>query len=232
MRYFGTKTFPVCFVLFAVLLGQVDICTAESALPKGLMLNLDFQNIKDGLIPNKALFPLYVPLSGLGIEPVNSRNVLAVQHGQGLDIPHSSLLDPDGSEWITTVRVFTLTDGIVMSQGNDETGYVIYIKDGAVQIAIRTGPTTIILKERPENGITSCRNKWVTIDLRIKPEVAILSLNRNRVALVSLQAPLIGKNHLIRIGEHRALPAPLQRNTTATPTGFTGGISSLKVLRQ
>lgn len=200
--------------------------------PKGLMLNLDFQRIESGLIPSKTLFPLHVPMGELSTGTFDDRTMLMFEEGQGLDIPHSSLLDPDGSAWVAIIRVFALTDGMVMSQGDDKKGYAIYIKDGAVQAAIHTGHSTIFLKERPENGITPCLNKWVTIELKLNSDSAILILNRAHVALVPLQAPLNGKDYRIRIGEHEALPAPLSRSKTATPTGFTGAISSLKLVRQ
>ena len=205
---------------------------AGGPLPKGPMLNLDFQRIENGLIPSKTLFPLYVPIGELGTKTFENRTLLFFEKGQGLDIPHSSVLDPDGSAWVAIIRVFALTDGMVMSQGDDEKGYAIYIKDGAVQAAIHTGLSTIILKERPENGITPCLNKWVTIELKTNADTAILILNRAHVALVPLQAPLSGKDYRVRIGEHKTLPALLSRSKTATPTGFTGAISSLKILRQ
>jgi len=205
---------------------------AGTPLPKGLMLNLDFQRIENGLIPNKTLYPLYVPIDGLGTETSNNRVLLMFAAGQGLDIPHSSLLDPNGDGWVATVRVFALADGMVMSQGNDEKGYAIYIKNGAVHAAIRTGYSTIVLKERSENGITECLNKWVTIELKLTSDMAILILNRVYAAIAPLQAPFVGEDYRIRVGEHKMLPAPLRHDTTATPTGFTGAISSLKILRQ
>ena len=206
---------------------------ATASLPKGLMLNLDLQRIENGLIPNKTLYPLYVPLGNLDTATNNSNRVLLMfEAGQGLDIPHNSLLDPDGGGWVATIRLFALTDGMVMSQGNDEKGYAIYIKEGAVHVAIRTGHSTITLKERPENGITHCLNTWVTIEVKIQPEMAILILNRARVAIAPLQTPLRGEDYHVRIGEHKTLPVPLHRDTTATTTGFTGAISSLKLLRQ
>lgn len=209
------------------------VCIARAQpVPKGLILNLDFQNIQEGLIPNKTLYPLYVPLGELGVETLQNRTILTLQNGQGLDIPHSSLLDPDGGEWITSIRIFALTDGLVMSQGNDEKGYAIYIKDGVVHVAIRTNHSTVTLTERPENGITHCLKKWITIEVRIKPETAILILNRSRVAITLLPEPFRGENYQIRIGEHKELPEPLLHSKTATPTGFTGAIGSLKITRQ
>ena len=190
------------------------------------------QDIQEGLIPNKTLYPLYVPLGELGTENVNNRTILTLQEGQSLDIPHSSLLDPDGSEWITSIRIFALTDGLVLSQGTGEKGYAIYIKDGEVHVAIRTNHSTVILKESSENGITDGLNKWITIEVRIKPETAILSLNRARVAIRLLPTPLRGENFRIRIGEHKELPAPLRRKQGASPSGFTGAIRSLKIIRQ
>jgi hypothetical protein len=224
------QVMPTTLALFIVAISIT--APVSSAPPKGLMINLDFQRIEDGLIPSKTLYPLYVPMGDLGTGTFDDRTMLVFEEGQGLDIPHSSLLDPDGSAWVATIRVFALTDGMVMSQGDDEKGYAIYIKDGAVQAAIHTGLSTIILKERPENGITPCLNKWVTIELKTNADTAILILNRAHVALVPLQAPLSGKDYRVRIGEHKTLPALLSRSKTVTPTGFTGAISSLKILRQ
>ena len=206
---------------------------AGNPLPRGLMLNLDFQKIENGLIPSKTLYPLYVPICDLDTAPNNSgRVLLMIEAGQGFDIPHSSLLDPDGGGWVATVRVFAMSEGLIMSQGNDEKGYAIYIKNGAIHAAIHSGYSTIILKERPVNGITECLNKWVTIEVKINPDMAILILNRAHVAITTLQAPFSGEDYRIRIGDHKTLPAPLHRDKTATTTGVTGAISSLKVLRQ
>ena len=196
------------------------------------MLNLDIQRAQDGLIPSKTLFPFYVPMETLGIETHNYRNMLAFQHGQGLSIPHSSLLDPDGSDWIVSIRTFILTDGLIFSQENENIGFAIYIKDGAVQTALRTTHTTLMLKEREDRGVTKQIKRWVTIELRIKDDMAIMSLNRQRVSMVPLQAPLKGENMHIRLGHHHKLPSILKNKLGMTPTGFTGAISSLKVLRQ
>ncbi len=219
-------------ILFVSIAAMAIGAQATASQPKGLMLNLDFQRIENGLIPSKTLYPLYVPMGDLSTATVDTRTLLVFDEGQGLDIPHSSLLDPDGGGWVATIRVFALTDGMVMSQGDDEKGYAVYIKDGAVHVAIRTGFSMVILKERPENGITHCLNRWVAIEVKIKPDMAILVLNRARVALAPLQTPLGGKDYYIRIGEHKTLPALLRRDATATTIGFTGAISSLKLLRQ
>lgn len=219
--------------LVASLLSALAASVADPGVyPKGIMLNLDFQNIDEGLIPNKALYPLYVPLGGLATQTVHNRTVLAMQEDQHLDIPHSSLLDPDGSDWIVSVRVFALANGIVMSQCDDEKGYVVYIQDGLVHAAIRTRYSTVILKEDKTQGTINGLKTWLMIELRIKPDMATLTLNRARVALVALPAPLEGENLPIRIGKHDALPAPLEHNPTATPAGFSGAIASIKILRQ
>ena len=208
------------------------ISSAGAVLPKGVILNLDFQQIKDGLIPNKSLYPLHVPIANLGTNISNNRTVLILEEGERLNIPHSSLLDPDGSGWIASIRVFALTDGLVMSQSDDEKGYAIYIKDGKIEVAVQTGHSTVYLKERTESGLTPCINTWVSIELIIKQDHALLILNRAHVALVPLDEPLTGTNTGIRIGRHDQLPAPLSRNQSLSPEGFTGAISSLKILRQ
>jgi len=209
-------------ILFLALLVALASTARQSDLPEGLILNLDLQHIQNGLVPNKTLYPLYVPLGELGTRTFRNRTVLEVKKGQGLEIPHSSLLDPDGRGWVATIRIFAKEDGIVLSQSNGQEGYVIRIKDGAVQATIRTGMVTVVLLESEENGITHCLDKWVTIDLQILPEVAILSLNRARVATISLETPLFGKDLRIHLGEPPSHPA----------TGFSGAISSLKLLRQ
>jgi hypothetical protein len=215
-----------------VLASLAFISSAGAALPKGIMLNLDFQQIKDGVIPNKSLYPLHVPIGNLGTNLSNNRTVLILEEGQGLDIPHSTLLDPDGSGWIASIRVFALTDGLVMSQSDDERGYAIYIKDGRIEVAVQTGHSTVYLTEMEESGLTPCINTWVSIELIIKQDHALLILNRAHVALIPLDGPLTGSDARIRIGQHDKLPAPLSRNQSFSPEGFTGAISSVKILRQ
>jgi hypothetical protein len=228
-----------CRIRFAfglLLLGLWVLGSAVGAtnqpLPKGLMLNLDFQNVTDGLIPSKTLYPLHVPLGKLKTGVVNHRKTLIVEKGQGLDIPHSSLLDPDGSIWVASVQVLAIADGIILSQGNDKSGYVIYIKGGIVHATILSGPTAVTLREQAGRGFGNVLNQRVTIDLKIHKASALLVVNRNRVALVSLQQPLEGQHQWIRLGSQLSLPSPLKRNPTATKAGFTGHITSLKILRQ
>ncbi len=195
---------------------------AESVPPRGLILNLDFRHIQDGLIPCNTPYPLYVPLGGLGTKTFRNRTVLMIEKGQGLEIPHSSLLDPDGRGWVASIRIFATRNGVVLSQGNDQAGYTIFVKDGAVQASVQTGSTTVVLKETEETGITQCLDKWITIDLEIRSGKAILSLNRIRAATAPLEEPLAGKDLRIRLGEQTDPPAP----------GFAGAIGSLKLLRQ
>jgi hypothetical protein len=205
---------------------------AEATLPKGLMLNLDFENAENGLIPNRALYPLYVPQGDLGIEAINYRKTLVFKRELGLDIPHSSMLEPNGNEWIVTLRVAALSDGMLISQDNGEYGYAIYIQDGAAHAIVRTGSSAVVLKESPESGITDFKKDWVTIELRIKPDMALLTLNRKRAALVLLQSPLQGEDMRIRLGNHHRVPSFMQHIKGAEPTGFDGAVSSLKILRQ
>ena len=200
-------------------------------LPKGLMLNLNFQQVSEGLIPSKTLYPLFVPQGDLGLEKFDRRNMLAFQFGQGLDIPHSSLLDPNGDEWIVSVRVFPLTDGVIISQSNEQFGYIIYMKDGHVEVLVHTGHSTFKLREHDDRGRTKYKERWVTIELRIKKDMARLNLNQRRVDLVQFEPALTGENLRIQLGNHKALPAPFK--TSKLPAiGFTGAINSFKILRQ
>ncbi len=204
----------------------------EFPRPKGLMLNLDFESAKDGLIPSKTLYPLFVPQGDLEIERFNNRNMLTFQYGQGIDIPHSLLLDPNGQEWIITVRAFPLTDGIILSQSNTQYGYAIYMKEGHIYATIRTGHSAVTLQE-PQNQVRSkFTRRWVTIELQIKKDQAILSLNRKRVAVIRAEPTLSGDNLHIRLGNHNSLPTPFQYIKGMQPTGFTGAINSLKIIRQ
>jgi hypothetical protein len=206
---------------------------AQEALPKGLILNLDFRNAAGGLIPNRGTFPLDVPLGDLEIgRGVDNRFILPFQQHETLEIPHSSLIEPDGSEWVVSARVYPLKDGILLSQCNDQHGYIIRIVDGTVQAALRTKHSTIILRENPASGLTRCLNRWITIELRIKTDMAYLMLNRKLAAMVPLDAPLQGENMYIRLGNHPALPGMLKNIRDWNPAGFTGGFASLKIFRQ
>ena len=211
--------------------GELPI-SDKTDTPKGIILNLDFQNIHDGLIPNKTLYPLYVPLSGLGTKTVDDRTLLMFNKGEGLDIPHSSLLDPDGTTWVASIRMIALTDGIIMSQCNDDSGYAIYLKDGIVHAVILTAGSVITLREGLESGIGNVMKKRVSIVLKIDSDSASLMLNRRGVASTHLHHPLAGKNLRIHIGEHAEDPAVLKQNPLSPMSGFTGGISSFKILRQ
>lgn len=214
------------------LLALIPTGTPAEDLPKGLILNLDLRHIADRLIPNKTLYPLYVPQGNLSTKSDSHRTFLILEEGQYLDVPHSILLDPGDGEWIATIRVFARTEGLIMSQGNDEVGYAIYLQDGAIQVAIKTGSSTKTFMERSDHGITPALNRWVTIEIRFKPDEVSLLLNRAQVASIPLAEPLHGKNFHIRIGEHQTLPVALQHRPDITPSGVTGAISSLKFLRQ
>ena len=219
-------------ILLAFALCRLPADAAE-ALPKGLMLNLDFRNVTGGLIPNRGTFPLSVPLGNLKIgRGVDNRFILPLQQYETLEIPHSSLLEPDGSEWIVTTRVYPLNDGILLSQSNDQHGYIIRIKDGTVQAALRTKNAAFTLQENPNSGLTRCLNRWVTIELRIKPDMAYLMINRKLAAMVPLDAPLQGENMYIRLGNHPALPGMLKNLHDWKPAGFAGGFATLKIFRQ
>ena len=215
-----------------LVLGSAIAGETDPSRPKGLMLNLDFQNVQDGLIPNKAFFPLHVPQCDAGIESLLQEMMLVLKNDIGFDIPHSSLIQPDGSEWIVVVRLGALSDGMVVSQCNDQYGYAIYIKDGAAHAVIRTGHSSMLLKEDPRYGVTDCTKDMVTIELRIKPDMAVLTLNRKRAAMARLDAPLSGDEMPIRIGNHHALPAIMTNIPEVEPTGFSGAISTLKIFRQ
>jgi hypothetical protein len=207
----------------------------ETAYPKGLMLNLDFQDVTNGLIPNKAFYPLHVPQGSLNIETLLGQNMLVFLPGERLDIPHSSLIQPDGSEWIVTLQLAAYPNGengMVLSQCNDEFGYAIYLVNGAPHAVIRTGNCSMLLKEERGSLLTDCRKQIANVELRIKNDVAILTINRKRVALAPLDSPLQGEDMPIRLGHHSRLPVILENIPGATASGFSGAISSLKILRQ
>lgn len=230
----STKLFTLISAGLLSLHGAAPIVQAQSRniLPKGLMLNLDFEMANEGLIPSKSLFPLTVPQNDLSISRINHRNLLEFQLGQGLDIPHSSLLDPAGDEWVISARIFAITDGLILSQGNDKHGVVIYMKDGQIFARVRTGHSAFTLAESANRGISKLKKQWVTIELRIRDGRALLSLNRKRVAMINEEPALRGENLRIRLGDHRELPAVLKNFQAMESTGFTGAISSLKIHRQ
>ena len=204
----------------------------KERMPKGLMLNLDFEGAKDGLIPNKALYPLYVPEGSLFVDRIKHRNLLVVDPERGLDVPHSSLLDPAGDEWIVSLRAYLLSDGLIMSQGNDKHGFAIYVKDFQIFARVRTGNVAYTLQENPRSGVSKLRKKWVTVELRIGEGHAFLSLNRKYAAKVMGQPALDGEDMRIRIGTHRETPGVFQEFHGMPTTGFSGAINSFKIHRK
>lgn len=196
------------------------------------MLNLDFESAAYGLIPSKSLYPLFVPQGNLNINRIKHRNLLLIDPETGLDIPHSSLLDPNGDEWVVSIRVFLVTDGLILSQGNEEHGFAIYTKENQVFARVRTGDVAFTLEEDPSYGITKYRKKWVTIELRIEKGRAVMRLNRKYAAQISGQPALNGEGMRIRLGTHRKIPGVFQKFHQLSTTGFTGAVSSLKIHRQ
>jgi hypothetical protein len=231
----ATNIFLAALVITASTLltcnGEPLTANPDKNLPKGVMLNLDFQNIQKGLIPNKTLYPLYVPTDHLETTVVNNRLVLTFLEGQSLEIPHSSLLEPLGDVWVTSVRFFALSNGIILSQGNSEQGYVLYLKDKQLYVAIRTGHTTHILKGSIASDTTNGLNRWMTTEIKIKPNSIMLSIDRKRVDLIPLHFSLRGNQHKIRLGQHSTLPAPFKQTQPVPATGFSGAVSSIKMLR-
>jgi len=228
------KNFFINFMVTTLVLESVTACFAET-LPKGLMLNLGIQNVQDGLIPNKAFYPLYVPQGDLSIHTLLGEQMLVITPEQGLDIPHSSLIEPDGTEWIVSIKLGAYADGgngMVMSQGDEEHGYAIYLKDGAPRAVVRTGNCSMTLKEDLSLGVTDCRKQMTSIELRIQSDQARLIVNRVQVASVPLDAPLDGVYMPIRIGNHPEIPPILKNMPDVEAHGFSGAISSLSVWRQ
>ncbi len=221
-------------IVLASALWLATTCAGQQR-PLGLMLNLDFRHVENGLIPNRAFFPLYVPQGSLNIQSMLGQDMLVFLPGEGLDIPHSSLIQPDGREWIVSMRLGAYPDGgngIVLSQGNEEHGYAIYLKNGAPCAVVRSGNCAMVLKEDPRYGLTDCRKQITTVELRIKPDTALLTINRKRAAVIVLDAPLSGNTMPIRLGDHRELPAIMKNIPGVQPGGFSGAIATLKIWRQ
>ncbi len=209
--------------------------TPAAIYPKGVMLNLDFQDAQEGLIPNKGFYPLYVPQGTLAIEPLLNEPMLVFTPDTGLDIPHSSLIQPDGNEWVVSVQLGAHIDGgdgLVVTQGDAEHGYAIYLKDGVPHAVVRTGNCAMMLREDPEMLQTDCRKQMTSIELRIKSDSAQLIINRNRVSTVALDAPLNGDYMPIRIGAQPTLPPILKNFPGIESHGFSGAISSFAIWRQ
>ena len=204
----------------------------QNKLPKGLMLNLDFEAAQNGLIPSKTLYPLYVPQGDLFIERIKHRNLLIVDPERGIDIPHSSLLDPAGDEWVVSIRIFLVTDGLILSQGNEKNGFAIYSKDHQIFVRIRSGRVAYTLEEDPMFGISKYRKKWVSIELRIEKDRALMLLNRKRAAMVQGQPVLSGEGMRIRMATHREVPGVFSEFNNLGTAGFSGAVSSLKIHRQ
>ena len=225
------------FCIWACCLLFVAAGRAETnPLPKGLMLNLDFQHAQQGLIPNRSFYPLYVPQGDLVIQELLGENMLVFMNTEGLSIPHSSLIQPDGSEWIVTLQFGAYPeggDGMLLSQCNDECGYAIYLKDGSPRAVVRTGNCAMILKEDPASGLTDARKQLCTVELRIMKDTALLTINRKRAAIVTIEAPLNGTEDMpIRLGAHHQLPSVVKNISGVKTDGFFGAISGLKIWRQ
>jgi hypothetical protein len=233
MKIFGIQLIVVSLLFLAHLGTQAQ--ETISFAPKGRVLNMDFDATMNGLIPNKGGYPLFVPLNGLEVKTLINEQMLDLPADKGLIVPHSSILQPDGSMWISSVRVGVRASGktgMVMSQTNDRHGYAIYLLDGAVYAAVSTDDSVIILQENSDSILHDCSKSMVRIDLEIKADEAILLLNRAIVASAPLTAPLDGADNMpLRIGNHESLPGFLTEKEIPA-NGIFGAISTLQLWRQ
>ncbi|HEY5653729.1 MAG TPA: hypothetical protein VIR63_05105 [Pontiella sp.] len=196
------------------------------------MLALDFEQIENEIIRSNGLYPLHVPLGGLKTAKVKDRPALVFQPEQGLSIPHSTLLDPDGKDWVVAMRVFVKQDGLLLSQGNDDQGYAIFLKDGLIQAVVFNALSPIALKGKADAILTNHLNKWIWIELRIQNNLASLTINRQRMATVPLNKPFAGENMHIRLGNDNEFPDFIKKSIEIDGVGFSGALSALKILRQ
>lgn len=236
MHELRTKTVSAIFlVTLGIASPYIGQAQTRTTMPKGIMLNMDFRNATEGLVPNRSNYPLYTPLKGVQIKTLLREPMLVLPADQGLDLPHSSLIQPDGSEWIVTVRLGARPDGgngMVVSQCDDAHGYAIYLKDGAVHAAVRTADSTLVLRQPPATVIMDCRKEMVSVELRIKADRAVLMLNRARVADAPLSAPLTGDYMPVRLGMHHETPSLLKDMPNITAQGINGAISHLLIWRK
>lgn len=121
---------------------------------------------------------------------------------------------------------------MVVSQFDDSHGYAIFLLDGAVYAAVKTGDSAVLLHQEPGSLITDCREQMVQIDLRIKPDGVTLMLNRDLVASGPLSSPLKGEYMPVRIGSHQERPPMLKTLSEITHQGIDGAISLLMIRRQ
>ena len=220
------------FAFFSLaLLAFAPPAKASGVMPKGIILDFNLQRTGGGLIPNRTIYPLYVPLGDLKLIPEYQIRVLNLDRGQSLKIPHTALLDPDGGEWDVSIRIFAKTNGIVLTQANEDVGYILYLEDGIIHASVNVGSTLVSIVEDPRSGQTYCLNRWVSIDLRIKPDMVLMNVNRKRAAIAFLPTPLKGKNMHVRIGSLDKLPEPL-KYLPISPLGFSGAIRSFRIVRQ
>ena len=225
------------FLIYFGLLGGLFLRTVSAQSPsfledlKGVMFRLDLEHISDGLIPSKSFYPLFVPLNTLKVRSLDGRSVLVFNSDQGLDVPPSSLLDPGGMEWVVTVRFFAQSDGVILRHANAHSGYTLRVENGAVEVILHSEGKDILLKESAERGVTSCLKKWMVLELHIQPDQAMLVLNRVHVARVPLERSLFGRDFYLRLGQPKIF-APLREDDPEYPRGFSGGLSTLKFLRQ
>ncbi|MBN2704465.1 MAG: hypothetical protein JXR23_09670 [Pontiellaceae bacterium] len=233
------KTFGIQFIVVSMLfLAHLDTPAQEPTAfyPKGLIFNMNFDAASNGLVPNKGGFPLFVPLNGLEVKTLINEQMLDLPADQGLTVPHSSILQPDGSMWLAGVRVGVRPSGktgMVMSQTNDRHGYAIYLLDGAVYAAVCTADSVIILQQSSDSILRDCSKGMVRIDLEIKANEVVLLLDRAKVASAPLTAPLDGggADMLLRIGNHESLP-PFLAEQEIPANGIFGAISLLQLWRQ
>jgi len=200
-------------------------------LPRGLLINYTFEKVRQGIIPNRSLFPLNAPLAPF--HPVgNGKGGLAlrIEKNQTFEIPRSSLLDLAVGPWAVIIRFRADSDGVILSHGGPTNHYAVFVENGIPSVSLRKGRATVVLSAR-EN----CIGKWIDLRLNINSESAVLTVNHQREDQCDIPDLMYEHHYTIRMGANPALygdPSIMKGGLPVLATGFSGAVDSLKIIRQ
>lgn len=203
---------------------------ATRQLPRGLLINYTFDRVRNGIIANKALYPINAPLGALRPTEGERGTALRIENKQYLEIPRSSLLDLSVGPWAVNIIFKADSDGVVLSHGSATNHYAIFIENGTPCVSLRKGRATVVLGSRK-----NCIGQWINMRLNLNPDSASLTIDSERIDQIDIPDLLSEPHFTIRIGANPDIygdPAIMKGDLPALATGFTGAVDSLKIIRQ
>jgi arylsulfatase A-like enzyme len=141
-----------------------------------------------------------------------------------ITVPRSASLDPSQCPWAVEATFQASADGVVLAQGGDGLGYILFVQRGKPCFAVRHSGSLAIAE-----ATKSCLGRWTHALGTIEGQRATLYVDGERVASISLMSAIPkNPNDSFQVGLDTS---PLVYAAISS-TGFQGTIRSVRAHRK